>query len=82
MSSGFIYDVVYVPDKEEFPSLVRLNSIHIVSINHILFIYSSVNRPYTAMERDVQISVRVPALSSFGYTPQSGIAGPFGNWFF
>ena len=78
----------------EFPSfLIRLNNNSGVCLHHVLFIDSSVIRHLgcfyllvivnnAAVNTDMQISIDIPASSSFGSMPRSEIIRSYGNSIF
>ena len=86
MFSRFISVVACV----RIPYLFKAEYYSVAYVHHILFIHSSTDGHLacfhlltivdnTALNIGVQVSVRVPALNSFGFIPSSKIAGSYGN---
>ena len=89
MTSRFIHVVSGI----RISSLYKAEYYSFVSVYHILIIHLSVTRHlgyfhllaiviHAAMSIGVQISVRGPALTSFGYIPRSGIPESYSNSMF
>ena len=81
MFSWFIHTVAL------FLSLLRLNCMYITSFVYPFLRWRMVRFPCfgycnAAVNMGVRISVQVPAFSSFGCTPRSGIGGSYGDSMF